>query len=112
MVRDSHFSSMASHSAIYLLDIDYNTTSAKQRGVSYFEDNRLRDCDGPSSLIEIAHLDNNDDDEDHYRVNVDAAIPSPSRSVAERGRWRILALYDMHCNNALTHCHSHSPFPL
>ena len=71
-VRDSHFSSMTSHSAIYLLDIDYNTTSAKQRGVSYFEDNRLKDCDGPSSLIEIAHLDNNDDDEDHYRVIVDA----------------------------------------
>ena len=65
MVRDSHLSSMASHPAIYLLDIDYNATSAKQRGVSYFEDNRLTDCDGPSSLIEIAHLDNNDDDEDH-----------------------------------------------
>ena len=72
MVRDSHFSSMASHSAIYLLDIDYNATSAKQRGVSYFEDNRLRDCDGPSSLIEIALIDNNDNVEDDYRVIVDA----------------------------------------
>ena len=81
MVRDSHFSSMASHSAIYLLDIDYNTTSAKQRGVSYFEGNRLRDCDGPSSLIEIALIDNNDNVEDHYRVIIDANTFSDNMAV-------------------------------
>jgi len=32
----------------------------------------LRDCDGPSSLIEIALIDNNDNVEDDYRVIVDA----------------------------------------
>ena len=32
----------------------------------------MRDCDGPSSLIEIALIDNNDNVEDDYRVIVDA----------------------------------------
>ena len=32
----------------------------------------MRDCDGHSSLIEIALIDNNDNVEDHYRVIIDA----------------------------------------
>ncbi|MCH2123076.1 MAG: hypothetical protein MK136_17765, partial [Pirellulaceae bacterium] len=71
-VRDSNFTSMTSHSAVYLQDIDYDTTTAKQRGVSYFQGNSFRDCDGPSSLIEIELIENNDNVEDDYRVIVDA----------------------------------------
>ena len=41
----------------------------------------MRDCDGPSSLIEIALIDNNDDDEDHYRVIVDANTLSDNMAV-------------------------------
>ena len=58
--RDSNSSLMASHSAIYLLDIDYDTASTKQRGIYYLVDNSLRHGGYLSSFIGIALTENND----------------------------------------------------
>ena len=41
----------------------------------------MRDCDGPSSLIEIALIDNNDNVEHDYRVIVDANTFSDNMAV-------------------------------
>jgi hypothetical protein len=71
-VRDSNFTAMTSHSAISIADIDFNTNDTKQRGISYFEGNSLSHCNGPSSIVEIALIENNDNVEDDYRVILDA----------------------------------------